>query len=103
MFEIEKGYVRKMRLLIIFGHFISKYKTEKMSDPSDEFVELPTGGYVASGRLLGNSKYEWLIPYLKVPQCENGYWTKWFDRDDPDGNGDHEILSMLQEELLDEK
>ena len=80
-----------------------QYDMLKLKDPSDEFIELPNGKPIASGRIMGNSKYDWLIPYLKVPDCENGYWTKWYDRDDPDGNGDHEILSMIREEFGQEK
>ena len=91
------------KIWIASGIMIGQASFMRLKDPSDEFIELPTGEPVASGRLLGNSKYDWLVPYLKVPDCENGYWTKWYDRDDPDGNGDHEILSMIQEELSLEK
>ena len=91
------------KMWILCGLMMDQYSMTKLEDPSDEFIELPTGGLVASGRVIGNSKYDWLVPYLKVPDCDNGYWTKWYDRDDPDGNGDHEILSMIQEEFSLEK
>ena len=30
------------------------------------------------------------------PTCEpNGEWTQWYDRDNPSGTGDHEVLNLL--------
>lgn len=36
------------------------------------------------------------------PTCYGGSWTRWFDRDDPDGRGDYELLSELRIDFPDE-
>jgi len=35
---------------------------------------------------------------LFLPVCLGGYWTQFFDRDNPSGNGDYEIASYLRRE-----
>nr|XP_032814129.1 CUB and zona pellucida-like domain-containing protein 1 [Petromyzon marinus] len=41
-------------------------------------------------------------PGWSGPNCENEipdvYWTRWYDRDDPSGNGDYETLQQLRQE-----
>ena len=32
------------------------------------------------------------------PTCHNGEWTQWYDRDNPSGTGDHEVLNLLIKE-----
>lgn len=32
------------------------------------------------------------------PTCNNGEWTQWYDRDNPSGTGDHEVLNSLIKE-----
>ena len=33
-----------------------------------------------------------------TPVCRNGLWTKFFDRDNPNGNGDYETLRDINRE-----
>ncbi|XP_050405893.1 mucin-5B [Patella vulgata] len=43
-------------------------------------------------------KVRFCCPKEPIFQCPDNAWTAWFDRDNPSGTGDHEVLSVLQQE-----
>ena len=46
----------------------------------------------------GVCNYDYKVRFLCCRECpygQNSYWTSWFDRDNPSGNGDYENLSLL--------
>ena len=47
--------------------------------------------------MMIKSFLQYLYVFLTVIQC-NGVWTRYFDRDNPSGNGDYETLHDLRRE-----
>ena len=41
------------------------------ADPPEYGINRP--GQTA--RVIGGNRYEWLLPFIKSEQCEDGYWT----------------------------
>ncbi|XP_077870489.1 mucin-5AC-like [Saccoglossus kowalevskii] len=61
----------------------------------------PTMGFVCEKSVQpDNTCLDYKVRYCcPVSQCDNGHWTKWFDRDDPSGSGDWETTALIQHQI----
>ena len=94
----SREHRRKMKLLIFT---LVGFRSENISDPSDENIFRPndrgeTDGledYFQDGqksfielnggrpRMFSGNRFSWLSDFVEDEEkCENGYWTKWFNR-----------------------